>query len=668
MKWSCKMSIERDVLVGWLLAAFSIAMIGCGEFDPIGSEEQETQGQELGRGARANADRGNADRANEANQGTPIEQGPTVGKQRLLILPIHSGDGYAPCSMSDLEFFGDTISDWYSEVSYGRLGLSVDVIDWIVAEAPSSYASVEPFLAVAAQDYGLDLHSVTRILALYTGGSGVGESHIGVEPFLVDSLDTSYTINASVSWVTGFECSDAKAMQSSHELGHGMGLGHANAFSFVDGQVHAYGAQVDTMGKGAGAHFSAGLKDHLGWLWEGEVELVTESGEYTLLPLENSPTHVLRVPLDEPGHDLYLEYRQPIGSDSALGYNVYDGVLAFRRVPTFKVGQFSAIALDATPETPSNSSRDFAIMPGRMLSVDGEVFVTTLSANDGQAVVHIEFADGEPNSSPIIQAVGTAPSAVDGVWGFSASVFDPDGDVVDVFWNFGVGNGDYYGRLPVQGQTGYGQFVTRTFPRQIPRRVQLIASDRQGGFSWSYIDIFGYENTPPELNGVELDKLGINTFQFTADVIDDELLAYHWDFGDGASSVMQSPIHFYETPGVYEVTLTVSDGDPITFETVLVDATQQGNIPPVANGGPDPTFVAGSSAVLHGSNSSDPDNQPTSLHYQWSAPPELSLDNPSLANPTVTGTIPGTYAVELWVTDGEDDATDTVTVTVLPAP
>ena len=42
--------------------------------------------------------------------------------------------------------------------------------------------------------------------------------------------------------------------------------------------------------------------------------------------------------------------------------------------------------------------------------------------------------------------------------------------------------------------------------------------------------------------------------------------SYEWDFGDGGTSQHKSPIHIYETPGTYTVTLTVyKDGESHTI-------------------------------------------------------------------------------------------------------
>ena len=40
---------------------------------------------------------------------------------------------------------------------------------------------------------------------------------------------------------------------------------------------------------------------------------------------------------------------------------------------------------------------------------------------------------------------------------------------------------------------------------------------------------------------------------------DDNIISYHWDFGDGTTSTEQNPAHFYNQKGIYPVTLTVVD-------------------------------------------------------------------------------------------------------------
>lgn len=55
----------------------------------------------------------------------------------------------------------------------------------------------------------------------------------------------------------------------------------------------------------------------------------------------------------------------------------------------------------------------------------------------------------------------------------------------------------------------------------------------------------------------------------------DSITSWHWDFGDGDTSILQNPAHLYSAAGVYTVTLTANSskpGTPSTIEqTVIVD-------------------------------------------------------------------------------------------------
>ena len=65
-----------------------------------------------------------------------------------------------------------------------------------------------------------------------------------------------------------------------------------------------------------------------------------------------------------------------------------------------------------------------------------------------------------------------------------------------------------------------------------------------------------------------------------------------WDFGDGETSTLQSPLHSYATPGEYTVTLTVfsPDGDGQTVKTAYIVVGEPGG--PTANFSATPTVGA----------------------------------------------------------------------------
>lgn len=92
-------------------------------------------------------------------------------------------------------------------------------------------------------------------------------------------------------------------------------------------------------------------------------------------------------------------------------------------------------------------------------------------------------------------------------------------------------------------------------------------------------DAFGVSTNSPIINNFSI--CGLATPQCTADfhVIPDSLspFAYHfhdmsvplpdtwaWDFGDGTTSNLQNPYHAYNAPGIYQVCLTITKGNPGT--------------------------------------------------------------------------------------------------------
>jgi dienelactone hydrolase len=122
------------------------------------------------------------------------------------------------------------------------------------------------------------------------------------------------------------------------------------------------------------------------------------------------------------------------------------------------------------------------------------------------------------------------------------------------------------------------------------------------------------------------------------------------------------------TEGVYEFELTVRDDKgAVGTDIVMVTVSAAPNEPPVANAGRDTTLTPPANSVqLDGSASYDPDGQ--IVTYQWtkiSGPSPFTMTNPNTVNPTLIALLPGTYVIELVVTDNRGaTATDRVTVIV----
>jgi gliding motility-associated-like protein len=114
-----------------------------------------------------------------------------------------------------------------------------------------------------------------------------------------------------------------------------------------------------------------------------------------------------------------------------------------------------------------------------------------------------------------------------------------------------------------------------------------------------------------------------------------------WDFGDGNTSTAHSPVHLYTQPGVYQVTLILSDLGSCNFHDTIVKQV---------------VVLAGASAVLNpaevcvgGTTQIGilPINDPN-VTYQWV--PATHLNNASISNPLASA--PGNMNYQLFVNNG----------------
>ena len=80
------------------------------------------------------------------------------------------------------------------------------------------------------------------------------------------------------------------------------------------------------------------------------------------------------------------------------------------------------------------------------------------------------------------------------------------------------------------------------------------------------------------------------------------------------------------------------------------------NATPIANAGPDQTVARGSTVILDGSASTDPDGDPLTYHWSFvskAAGSTADLANPTAVNPSFVADKPGSHTVQLIVNDGK---------------
>jgi PKD repeat protein len=131
-------------------------------------------------------------------------------------------------------------------------------------------------------------------------------------------------------------------------------------------------------------------------------------------------------------------------------------------------------------------------------------------------------------------------------------------------------NGDR--RIVTMGNT---QLDTSFFIKNIPYgkyywSVQAVDQGYTGG-SWSTVDSFEVRNVQAFYSYDEI-CLGYPTHFTDQSVATDSIASWKWDFKDGTTSSIQSPVHTYSTSGIYNVKLVITStaGDKDSLEQNVI--------------------------------------------------------------------------------------------------
>lgn len=214
------------------------------------------------------------------------------------------------------------INNFYLEASYGQTSIVGDAYGWFALNLPSTTPcadlpnQMEQLADQAAKNAGIDLTKYKRKLYVFPKTSSCSWSGLGT----VGGTNTRAFVNGSMSSI----------LVAAHELGHNIGLRHAQALRCASSPIEGscteseYGDGSDTMGNSNPGHFNAFQKDRLGWLnyqSSPPITTVTQSGSYFIDAYEtkNSRPKALKV-LKRAGDSTYyyLEFRQGIGFDKVL--------------------------------------------------------------------------------------------------------------------------------------------------------------------------------------------------------------------------------------------------------------------------------------------------------------------------------------------------------------
>ncbi|PZX55861.1 PKD domain-containing protein, partial [Algoriphagus chordae] len=232
----------------------------------------------------------------------------------------------------------------------------------------------------------------------------------------------------------------------------------------------------------------------------------------------------------------------------------------------------------------------------------------------------------------------TAPEVNEEI-SFDGSASTDDVGVATYNWSFG------------DGATSDLMNPTHTYTLADTYEVELLVTDEEGATNSTTVSVVvAPENVAPVAVATATPNPVVvgETISFVGSNSTDEgELVYAWDFGDETSSTATDPTHAYESAGVYDVILTVTDAKGLQdTETIVVDVVEA-NVAPVAIATANKTTAfVGEEIVFTGSNSTDEG----ALTYAWNFGDSFSSSAADVSHIYLQA---GSYTVSLIVTDAE---------------
>jgi hypothetical protein len=240
--------------------------------------------------------------------------------QRILFLRVVFADALEPSISEAAAHAMLALADaFYRTNSYGLLGLAGTVTPPLLLPRTRSWYAISQDCRTLREDA---LQAATAM------GFPPTDFDLDVvhHPEIFLNSRARATVGSRGIWM---QTSQPQALV--HELGHNLGLWHANSWATTDGSVagvgvnREYGDVYDTMGNGyPDLHaFNVYQKHRLGWLPPSAIHTVIAEGTYQLQAfdtdaIDDGPIYALRILTGEK-REYWLETRRSLNRNPALG-------------------------------------------------------------------------------------------------------------------------------------------------------------------------------------------------------------------------------------------------------------------------------------------------------------------------------------------------------------
>ena len=353
---------------------------------------------------------------------------------------------------------------------------------------------------------------------------------------------------------------------------------------------------------------------------------------------------------DRDPHDIFVQFDNPgvytMEMSSRSNGHLIDRVALHNVADDYNIGQlFAAPESDVTTGGTGGAAENSPYTVTIDVTDDGEPPLTSTEQfvwyiGNGENQPPVAFAEADVlTGEPILTVNFTGSNSVD----------DND-NIVSYLWDFGDGT------TSAEIDPSHDYTIDGTYP------VTLTVTDDAGQSDTATLEItvispdeapVAVATATPLSGDAPLEVV----FDSSASTDDNGIEAYAWDFGTGVTSTEANPIFIFTTPGIYIVTLTVTDGsDQTSTSELVITVTEVPDASPTAlaiatpMSGDAPLEVA-----FDGTGSTD---DIAIASYTWNFG---NGDTANGATPTYIYTTPGVYTASLTVTD---DAGQTATATV----
>lgn len=419
----------------------------------------------------------------------------TEGAKTLLyIRVIFAGApaGSEPLSLSQAQTHMNNVAIFMRDNSFERMTLSTTFTPTLsLPRTASEYGSLgwttlladARAAALAAGYVHSNYNFYTVASAAVPGYSWAGRAFVGGS---ASHLNGEFTLRVTA-----------------HELGHNLGLYHANynytpsenpmsreayAHAPNNSPTQGYGNRYDMMGVNGtttAVHFSAREKVLLDWLPRPDMPIILESGVHRVFRNDHrlaTGVRGLRVPAGDTQRAFFwLGHRRNFTTNPYLSAglevvwgtssNTSSGHLLIDTTPFSNDGPHNN-----TNAADNNDKVDAALTVGRMFgSPDAGAWFTVLgqggASPDEYLDVAIEVGNFSRNRPPVVSLTpATANVALNAPLVLTATASDPDGDPVTLSWDFDDG-----------AFAGDEAQVTKSWSATGWRVVRVVAVDRRGG-------------------------------------------------------------------------------------------------------------------------------------------------------------------------------------------